>query len=81
MQLYFEFEDKRRKAFVEWPKTKGNIVVHLTDSELEAAFPTDLYYEIERGNKVTFTIEDSRDKRLTELQNILARRLQELVNR
>lgn len=81
MMLYFEFEEKRRKADVLWPKNKGNIIVHVTDKELARDLPTDLYYEINEGNKVVFTIEDAANKRLLELQNVLSRRLQELVNR
>lgn len=81
MLLYFEFEEKRRKADVIWPQNKGNIVVHVTDKELAKDLPTDLYYEVEEGNKVVFTIEDPANKRLLELQNVLSRRLQELANR
>lgn len=81
MLLYFEFEEKRRKADVIWPKNKGNIIVHITDKEIAREMPTDLYYEIEDGNKVVFTIEDILDKRLLELQNVIARRLQELAKR
>lgn len=81
MLLYFEFEEKRRKADVIWPKNKGNIIVHVNDKELAKDLPTDLYYEVDEGNKVVFTIEDSENKRLLELQNVLGRRLQELVNR
>ncbi|MCW3080202.1 hypothetical protein [Segetibacter sp.] len=81
MLLYFEFEDKRRKADVEWPRNKGNIVVHINDREIAAHLPTDLYYEVEDGNKVVFTIEDSSNKRLSALQSVLGKRLQELVNK
>ena len=81
MLLYFEFEEKRRKADVLWPKNKGNIVVHVNDKELAKDLPTDLYYEVDDKNKIVFTIEDAGDKRLLELQNVLSRRLQELVNR
>lgn len=81
MLLYFEFEEKRRKADVMWPKGEGNIVVHVTDRELAKKLPTDLYFEVDAGNKVVFTIEDPANKRLLELQNVLGRRLQELVNR
>jgi len=81
MLLYFEYEEKRRKADVAWPKNDGNIVVHLADKDLAQDFPTDLYFEIERGNKVVFTPEDASNKRLLELQTIISRRLQELVRR
>jgi hypothetical protein len=81
MLLYFEYEEKRRKAEVVWPKNDGNIVVHLMDKDLAGQFPTDLYFEIERGNKVVFTAEDVTNKRLLELQTVVSRRLQELVRR
>ncbi|MDQ6814947.1 MAG: hypothetical protein M3040_14520 [Bacteroidota bacterium] len=81
MLLYFEFEEKRRKADVQWPKHNGNIVVHVTDKELIKDLPVDLYYEVDKGSKVSFIIEDPLNKRLMELQNVLCRRLQELVNR
>lgn len=81
MLLYFEFEDKRRKADVEWPKNNGNIIVHVHDKEIAAHLPTDLYFEVENDNKVVFIIEDSSNKRLLELQRVLGRRLQELVNK
>lgn len=81
MLLYFEFEDKRRKADVVWPKNEGNIVVHVADKELAKNLPTDLYFEVDVSNKVVFTIEDPANKRLLELQSVLGRRLQELVNR
>jgi hypothetical protein len=81
MMLYFEFEEKRRKAEVEWPKNNANIVVHVNDMELAKDLPTDLYFEVRNGNKIVFTIEDSSNERLLELQNILGRRLQELVNK
>ena len=79
MLIYFEFEEKRRKANVNWHKNGRDAVVHITDSELAKDLPTDLNYEIEDGNKIIFTIEDRDNKRLLELQNVLKRRLQELV--
>lgn len=81
MMLYFEFEEKRRKADVMWPKNEGNIIVHVTDKELAKDLPTDLYFEVKGGNKVVFIVEDAANKRLLELQNVITRRLQELVNR
>jgi hypothetical protein len=81
MLVYFEFEDKRRKANVHWPRNGQNIVVHITDPELAKDLPTDLYYEMEDTNKVTFIIEDQDNKRLLELQNVLKRRLQEFANK
>ncbi len=81
MLLYFEFEEKRRKAEVTWPKNDENIVVHIIDPELITDLPPDLYYEIEDGNKVNFTIENPDDERLLELQNVIKRRLQEFVTK
>ena len=78
MLLYFEFEEKRRKADVVWPKGNDNITVHITDKEITNDLPADLYYEIDNANKVVFTIEDIADKRLIELQNTIARKLQEI---
>lgn len=79
--LYFEFEEKRRRADVTWPRTQGDIVVHINDKEIGKNLPTDLYFEIAEANKVSFIEEDPANKRLLELQNVLARRLQELANR
>ena len=81
MLLYFEFEDKRRKAEVVWPKNSDNIVVHVNDTDLAQKLPTDFYYELNRHNKIDFIIEDSTNKRLVELQSVIGRKLQELVNR
>lgn len=81
MLLYFEFEEKRRKADVTWPKAGGCIVVHITDKELAEDLPTDLFYEMSSENKIDFTIEDRENKRLLELQRVIGRRLQELANR
>ena len=78
MLLYFEFEEKRRKADVVWPKGNGDIIVHITDKEITNDLPADLYYEIDNANKVVFTIEDIANKRLIELQNTIARKLQEI---
>lgn len=81
MLLYFEFEERRVKAEVTWPKNRGTITVHLTDKNLTDEFPTDLLFDIAPGNKVSYTIENPDDKRLIELQNIISRRLQEFVNK
>jgi hypothetical protein len=81
MVLYFEFEERRVKAEVTWPKNRGTITVHITDRELVKKFPPDLLFDIEAGNKVVYTIEDPGDKRLIELQNVISRRLQEFVNK
>jgi hypothetical protein len=80
MLLYFEFEDRRSHAEVTWPKNGDPIVVHLSDKRITKDMPGDLYFDV-RSNKVTYTLEDSHNKRLTELQSILARRLQEFVTR
>ncbi len=81
MILYFEFEERRVKAEVTWPKNGGTITVHITDTELANELPPDLLFDIKQGNKVAYTIEDTNDKRLVELQNVISRRLQELVNK
>jgi hypothetical protein len=81
MTLYFEFEQRRVKAEVDWPKDKGAISVHLTDPELSAELAPDLLFDITAGNKVSYTIESRDDKRLIELQSVISRRLQEFVNK
>jgi len=79
MILYFEFEDKRRKAEVIWPKNNNdNIIVHITDRELSKDLPTDLYFETREDNKTSFIVEDPTNKRLVALQEVLNRRLQEI---
>ena len=78
--LYFEFEEKRRKADVKWPKDDEPVVVQLTDKELSKSLPSDLYYEIDPKNKVIFTIENPDNKRLLALQKTIAKRLQEFAN-
>lgn len=81
MNLYFEFEDRKVTALVEWPKRDEPIVVHLTDARMIREFPTDLYFEVGAKNKVEFVEEDNDNKRLLELQNVLSKRLQEFVNK
>ena len=81
MLLYFEFDDRRVKAEVNWPKRKDTIPVHITDPRLAREMPTDLFFEVDRTNKVVFTVENPDNKRLTELQRVIARRLQEFVNK
>jgi hypothetical protein len=81
MLLYFDFEDRRVKAEVNWPKQRGTIPVQITDPRLAREMPTDLFFEVGRGNKVVFTVENPDNKRLTELQNVIAKRLQEFVNK
>ncbi len=79
MRLYFEFEDKRREATVTWPKTVGSIGVHLLDKELIRTFPPDLLFDLDDGNKITFTEESADNKRLISLQETIRRKLQESV--
>ncbi len=81
MLLYFEFDERRVKAEVTWPKHGRTITVHITDKQLTSEMPPDLLFEIEQGNKVSYTIESSDEKRLIELQKVISRRLQELVNK
>jgi len=81
MLLYFEFEERRVKADVTWPKGKGSISVHVTDPDLARDLPTDLLFDVGANNKVHYTIEDRDNKRLIELQDVIARRLQEFVNK
>ncbi|WP_207493233.1 hypothetical protein [Aridibaculum aurantiacum] len=81
MILYFEFEDRRVKANVDWPKSDEPIAVHLTDAAMVREFPTDLFFDVEAPRKVVFTIEDKDNERLIELQSVLARRLQEFVTK
>ncbi|HEX8279448.1 MAG TPA: hypothetical protein VF540_12165 [Segetibacter sp.] len=81
MILYFEFEGRRRKAEVVWPKQGGSITVYLTDKELVRRLPPDLLFDVVAGNKVSYIIESPDNKRLLELQQVLARRLQEFVNK
>ncbi|MDB5193669.1 MAG: hypothetical protein JWQ96_3232 [Segetibacter sp.] len=81
MNLYFEFEERRVTAAVDWPEDRDTIVVHVTDAVIARDLPTDLFFEIERGNKVTFVIEDLDNKRLIDLQKVISRRLQEFANK
>ena len=82
MLIYFEFEHRRSKADVILPgKESDSIIVHLQDVLLTHKLPSDLYFERNRENKVVFTIENPANKRLYELQAVLAKRLQELVNK
>ncbi len=80
MILYFEFEEQRRKAEVHWPYDAGDINVQLTDYELAKKFPADLIFDINGRNKVSYTIENPDNKRLTQLQKIICKRLQEFAN-
>jgi hypothetical protein len=79
MILYFEYDNRRVKANVDWPKDDEPISVHLTDAAMVREFPTDLFFDVEEGRKVVFVIEDKDNERLLELQSVIARRLQEFV--
>lgn len=68
MTLYFEFEEQRRKAEVNWPHDKGSINVELTDPELAKKLPADLIFDINGRNRVSYTIENQDNKRLIQLQ-------------
>lgn len=81
MILYFEFEDRPVQAEVLWPKNGEDIEVHLTDSQLLSHFPADHFFEIKRGNQVSYTIENPTNKRLIDLQIVISRKLQEFVNK
>lgn len=80
MILYFEFEDQRRKAEVNWPKESGSIHVLITDQELAKKLPTDLIFDINRKNKVSYVVENPDHKRLLQLQKTIGKRLQEFAN-
>lgn len=82
MLIYFEFEHRRSKADVILPhKESDSIIVHLHDAWLIRKLPSDLYFETDKSNKVIFTLENPDHKRLSELQRVLGKRLQELVNK
>ena len=78
MLLYFDFEDKRRKADLVWPNGDEAIIVHIADKGLTGNFPNDLYFRIDDDGKVGFDVEDKANFRLLDLQNCLRRRIQEL---
>lgn len=80
MILYFEFEDKKRKAEVQWPNEAGTVNVELTDYELTAKLPVDLIFDINKRNRVSYTAENPDNKRLNQLQKIICKRLQESAN-
>lgn len=81
MLLYFEFEGRRVTADVAWPKGDDPIVVHLADPQMVREFPTDLNFEVKGSRKVSYILEDKDNKRLTELQDVIGRRLQEFVTK
>lgn len=80
--IYFEFEEERRKAEVSWPGNTGggSISVELSDSELAKKLPSDFIFDINKRNKVSYTIENPDNKRLVQLQKVICRRLQEFAN-
>jgi hypothetical protein len=79
MIVYYDFEGRRMHAEVHWPKHADTISVQLTDKRLKD-FPADLLFDIKRGNKIDYIIENRTNKRLTELQQVICKRLQELSN-
>ncbi len=79
MILYYDFEGKRMNAEVYWPGKVGSVQVQLTDKRLKD-FPEDLLFDINRHNKITYTVENPSNRRLTELQMVLSKRLQEFAN-
>ncbi|TDH29011.1 hypothetical protein EXU57_02755 [Segetibacter sp. 3557_3] len=78
MILYYDFEGRRMHAEVYWPSNADTIQVQLVDKRLKQ-FPTDLLYD-KRGSKISFHLENPRDKRLTELQTVIGKRLQEIAS-
>ena len=80
MTLYFEFEEQRRKAEVNWRHDRGSIDVQITDYELIEKFPVDLIFEVNGRNKVSYTVENPDNKKLVQLQKIICKRLQEFAN-
>jgi hypothetical protein len=81
MTLYFDFEEQRRTAEVIWPESSGTIHVNLLDVELLKKLPSDLIFDMNRRNKISFIEENPDNKRLVQLQRIIGRRLQELANK
>ncbi len=80
MLLYFEFEDRKLNAEVNWPKNEnGTVTVQINDSRLAREMPTDLVFELKNGNKISYTLESAHNKRLIELQRVLGKRLQEVA--
>ena len=80
MTLYYDFEGKRMNAEVYWPKNASTIQVQLTDNRLTRDLPDDLLFDINRINKISYMVENPTNRRLTELQKVLAKRLQEFAN-
>ena len=80
MTFYYDFEDRRMHAKVYWPSKGSTIQVELSDSNLIKEFPSDLIFEMKRGRKIAYTLESLDNKRLSELQRIIGKRLQEFAN-
>jgi|GEM_PF-1941389 len=79
MTFYYDFEDRRLHAEVYWPANARTIQVELTDSRLIKEFPGDLIFDIKCGRKISYTLENPANKRLSELQRIIGKRLQEFA--
>jgi hypothetical protein len=78
--LYFEFEGRRLNAEVTWPKgDDGTITVLVTDARIARELPTDLFFDMNDGNRISYTIESPDNRRLTELQRVISRRLEDIV--
>lgn len=80
MTLYFDFEDQRRTADVIWPENDGSIQVTLADRELIRKLPSDLIFDLNKRNKISYLVENPDHKRLIQLQKIVSKRLQEFAN-
>ncbi|MEO7310552.1 MAG: hypothetical protein ABIX01_09150 [Chitinophagaceae bacterium] len=80
MTFYYDFEDRRLHAKVYWPTRGTTISVELVDTRQIREFPSDLIFELKRGRKISYTLESKDNKRLSELQRIIGKRLQEFVN-
>lgn len=79
MLIYFDFEGIRMNADVDWPEDATSITVNLTDPRLVREFPPDLLYDLNNGTRVTYYAENPRNRRLVELQKVIAKRLQEIT--
>ena len=80
MIFYYDFEGRRMHGKVYWPTIGNTINVDLTDSELIKELPSDLIFEIKRGRRIGYTIESRGNKRFSELQRVIGKRLQEFAN-
>jgi uncharacterized protein (DUF779 family) len=81
MILYFEFDERTVNAEVQWSKDLRTISVHITDPRLNNEMPSDLLFDILKGNQISFIVENPDNKRLVHLQKVISRRLQEFVNK